>query len=67
MPHFLQTVTPDWIHEQMKKYCVAQKDIAVALNADKGNVSNWLSGTTSMSKVTRAAFYYYFEAKKRGM
>lgn len=67
MAHFLQMVTPVWVKQKLQEYGLEQKDLVIALNVDKSHVSNWLSGSVNMSKPVRAALYYYFEAKKRGM
>lgn len=67
MPHFLQEVTPEWIKEQLDKHELGQKDLAIALNVDKANISNWLNERVNLSKPARAALYYYFQAKDRGM
>ena len=66
MAHFIQQVTPAWIREQVDRYALEQKELAIAFNVDKSAISNWLNERTNMSKPVRAAFYYYFAAKKLG-
>ena len=64
MPHTLQIVEPDWIKEQMDELNIQSRDICVDLNIDRSHVSKWINGHQNISKVARAALYYYFDSRR---
>lgn len=56
----LDSVTPEWIEEQMREYGLKRKDLMRQLALDPSSISQYLSGKRGMTKPVRAMFYYYF-------
>lgn len=56
----LDTVTPEWIQEQMQTYSVRPSDLVAQLGLTKSEVSLITNGKRSLSRVMRSAFFFYF-------
>ncbi len=56
----VDSITPDWVKEQMKRYGIYQKDLVKQLAINKSTISKYLSGAVGMTKSVRALFFYYF-------
>lgn len=53
-------ITLDWILSKMKTFGVSRKDLIKQLAIDKSSLSLKLSGERALSKLDKAAFFYYF-------
>lgn len=56
----IRIITPDWIVSKMKEYNISRNDILSHLHMDKSTLSLYLSGKRNMSRLAKAAFYWYF-------
>lgn len=54
------SITPEWIREQVEYYGLKPKDLMHQLGLNQSSVSLILSGKRPMSNPMRALFYYYF-------
>ena len=56
----VDSITPDWVKEQMSRCGIYQKDLVKQLAINKSTISKYLSGAVGMTKSVRALFFYYF-------
>lgn len=53
-------ITLNWIKSKMDEFGIKRKDLIKQLAIDKSSLSLLLSGSTELSKRTKATFFYYF-------
>ncbi|MFS0490288.1 hypothetical protein [Leadbetterella byssophila] len=53
-------ITPEWITEKMQHYNIKPKDLIKQLGIERSVVKKIMRGEISLSKQTKAAFYFYF-------
>lgn len=63
--HFFnwQSVTGDWIQEQIADLQLERKDVCDDLEITKGDLSAYINGKKNISDVRKQAFFGYFQAK----
>jgi hypothetical protein len=57
-PTPVEIVNPDWIQKQLKNKGITLHKIAMETGIEKKRLSNWLSGTQTMSATVKAMFWY---------
>lgn len=57
----IAAVNGEWIENNMKRLGLKPKDIASRMCLDKSTMSLILSGERNLSRLGRAAFYYFFK------
>lgn len=56
-----ESVTPQWIREQMNKYKISSKKMVADLGVAKAEISALINGHREMGIRTKGLFYYYFK------
>jgi hypothetical protein len=54
------TITPEWITSRMEEFGINRNDLINQLQLDKERISQILNGKRGLTRLMRAAFYYYF-------
>lgn len=62
----MDVVDQNWIQKKMDENGLSQSDIVTAMNSDKHVISKLLSGKNGLTIAWKAAFWWYFEAIKKG-
>jgi hypothetical protein len=57
-------VTPEWLREKIKESGLTQAEFGRYFSNSRGDISAYCSGAKSLSLLRRAAFYWFFEARK---
>ena len=55
-------VSPDWIKQQLKDNNTSQRDLAIGVNVDDRQISDWLAARRNPSNAAKAAIWYFFHA-----
>lgn len=58
----IDTVSLDWIKEQMDIHKLKQVDLVDYLNVPKSTVSEWLGGVKELTNIHKAMFFYLFKS-----
>lgn len=58
-----QSVTGEWIHEQIADLQLERKVVCAELKIWKGDLSEYINGKKNISDVRKQAFFGYFQAK----
>ncbi len=61
IPSPVEVVTPEWITQQMSRYKIALKQLAIDTGINKSSLSSVITGDKPLSDPMRAMFYYYFK------
>jgi hypothetical protein len=61
-----ESVTPDWIVDQMKEKKVRLKEISDETGIDYSQLSSLVNGSRPLSQPMKALFWYYFKSKSIG-
>lgn len=56
----IRDITPEWIEAKMKEFNIKRKDVISHLHIDKSTFSLYLNGSRNMSRMGKAAFFWYF-------
>lgn len=60
------SISPEWIREQMQLYGIRPKDLVHQLGINSSNISELINGKRPLSTPVSALFYYYFQTKRLG-
>ncbi len=61
VPSPVEIVTSEWIKQQMSRYRVALKQLAIDTGINKSSLSSVITGDKPLSDPMRAMFFYYFK------
>lgn len=56
----IRDITPEWIKSRMNEFGIKRNDILTHLHIDKSTLSLYLNGERNMSRLAKAAFFWYF-------
>lgn len=56
----IRDITPEWIKSRMEEFGIKRNDVLTHLHIDKSTLSLYLSGQRSLSRMVKAAFFWYF-------
>lgn len=56
----IRDITPEWIESKMNEFGIKRNDILTHLHIDKSTLSLYLNGERNMSRLAKAAFFWYF-------
>ena len=60
-----EVVTPEWLKERISKHSMSLEEFGKHFGNSKGDISAYCSGKKPMSKLRKAAFYYFFQFKEK--
>ncbi|MEH0156458.1 helix-turn-helix transcriptional regulator [Limibacter armeniacum] len=56
-----EIVTPEWLKTNIKKHNLTLEQFAEKFGNSRGDISAYCSGKKELSKLRKAAFYYFFK------